>query len=566
MLGLDVSVERAAFVKIMVEVGAWFGLIGGFISAAILLGHVTYSAKSLSAALAGSNIARLAVGGVFGAMSGFIAGGVAQGLYAGIGPTEVLRAICWGVAGGLLGIALSFRIPNLTALRGFVGGFAGGIVGGVVFIGVSISGSQIFGRLVGIAIIGFAIGLMIMLADALFRKAWLEVRYGPREVRSLTLGPEPLRVGSDAGQCAIYVKNLPAIACVYRFEQGRVICDDRINNRNGAVPFGVPLTVGGISLTPFGVEAQGGGGAAARGAKTVLAGDGPYTGWVLVLGGRQVGLAEGARMTAPEINGLEPSDPGGWVAEVVRNPENPAVLGLKNLSRQRWNATFASGRRVEIDPGRSLRLEGGARINFGQTEGLIRVVAAGSPSSALAGNRLPGALLQRVRLNAAMGISGRWIVLTVAALIAILLIAMAVGWDRLPTGKSARAEEIKLDSTANTYQLRVTVNDTVKMSFTLDTGASDVQIPAEVALTLLTSGTLSEGDFIGYQTYKLANGSTLPSAQFKLRDIQAGSRKITNVVASVGPVGSPPLLGQSFLARLGTWTIDNQQRVLRIQR
>src|SRR5271154_7089006 len=36
--------------------------------------------------------------------------------------------------------------------------------------------------------------------------------------------------------------------------------------------------------------------------------------------------------------------------------------------------------------------------------------------------------------------------------------------------------------------------------------SSDVQVPAEVALTLLGSGTLSDSDFIGYQTYKLADG------------------------------------------------------------
>jgi len=82
------------------------------------------------------------------------------------------------------------------------------------------------------------------------------------------------------------------------------------------------------------------------------------------------------------------------------------------------------------------------------------------------------------------------------------VIAVIVGRHRLPVGSTDAAEGIKLESSGNTYQLRVTVNDTVKLNFTLDSGASDVLIPAEVALTLLTSGTLSENDFIGYQTYK----------------------------------------------------------------
>jgi clan AA aspartic protease (TIGR02281 family) len=211
-------------------------------------------------------------------------------------------------------------------------------------------------------------------------------------------------------------------------------------------------------------------------------------------------------------------------------------------------------------------LEAGARIDFGQTQGRIRSGGARSPSSAFAANRTPAAFLQRVRTSAATRSSARWIALAVAALVAILAIAVTFGRDHPPAASPDAAEEIKLESSGNTYQLKVTVNDTVKLNFTLDTGASDVLIPAEVALTLLTSGTLSESDFIGYQTYKLADGSTLPSAQFKLRDIEVGNRQITDVVASVGPVGSSPLLGQSFLSRLGTWTIDNRQQVLRIAR
>jgi hypothetical protein len=366
---LDIGGGRGTFVELMVKVGFWFGIIGALIAGAILLGHLIYAARSFSATLVSSNILRLALGAGFGFISGFIAGAVAQGLYTGIGPTEVLRTICWGTAGGLLGIALSFRIPNLTAFRGFAGGFAGGIVGGIVFIGISLGGSQAFGRLFGIAIIGFAIGLMIMLADALFRKAWIEVRYGPRETRTLTLGPEPLRVGSDAGHCAIYVKDVPAIACSYRFEGGRVICDDKMNNRTGPVAFGVPMAIGRLTVTPFaagdtvGVSSSDAASASADGRRR----------WVLSLrNNRELTLVEGARLSAANIRGLEPRERNGWVAEVVRNPEDPAVVGLKNLSRQQWRATFAAGRQVEIDPGRSLRLEAGASINFGEIEGRIR--------------------------------------------------------------------------------------------------------------------------------------------------------------------------------------------------
>jgi clan AA aspartic protease (TIGR02281 family) len=277
------------------------------------------------------------------------------------------------------------------------------------------------------------------------------------------------------------------------------------------------------------------------------------------------------RLAATDIPGLEAEERNGWVAEVLRNPENRAVVGLKNLSRRRWSATFANGRQVEIDPGRSLRLEDGARINFGTTEGRIR--AGGGNARPVQQQRsqvfskATTSVFQGLGRHGATWYSRRWIAVAGIGAVIVVVLAAIIGRDQLPIRSAdARTEEIKLESSGNTYQLKATINDTVKINFTLDTGASDVLIPAEVALTLLGSGTLSESDFIGYQTYKLADGSTLPSAQFKLRDMEVGSRRLTNVVASVGPVGSSPLLGQSFLSRLGSWTIDNRRQILVVER
>jgi DNA-binding helix-hairpin-helix protein with protein kinase domain len=60
------------------------------------------------------------------------------------------------------------------------------------------------------------------------------------------------------------------------------------------------------------------------------------------------------------------------VAEVNRHPANPGVWGLKNLSRDKWVATSAEGNVKDIEPGRSVTIAVGAKINFGKTEGEIR--------------------------------------------------------------------------------------------------------------------------------------------------------------------------------------------------
>src|SRR5712691_5211674 len=124
------------------------------------------------------------------------------------------------------------------------------------------------------------------------------------------------------------------------------------------------------------------------------------------------------------------------------------------------------------------------------------------------------------------------------------------------------AEDVPLIKSGGVYELPVEVNGVITLNFILDTGASEVNIPAEVALTLYRAWTIRDTDFLPGQTYTLADGSTLKSSRFLLRSLKVGNYRMTNVPASIGPVLSPLLLGQSFLERLGTWGIDSQKQVL----
>ena len=60
------------------------------------------------------------------------------------------------------------------------------------------------------------------------------------------------------------------------------------------------------------------------------------------------------------------------VAEVVRHPTNASLWGLKNLSRDKWVTTSADGAIKDVEPGRSLTIAVGAKVNFGKAEGEIR--------------------------------------------------------------------------------------------------------------------------------------------------------------------------------------------------
>jgi predicted aspartyl protease len=129
----------------------------------------------------------------------------------------------------------------------------------------------------------------------------------------------------------------------------------------------------------------------------------------------------------------------------------------------------------------------------------------------------------------------------------------------------SRLTQIPMQRQGGTYVVPVLINNAISINFTVDSGASDVSIPADVVMTLIRTGTLKQGDFLGSQTYVLADGSTVPSFRFRIRSLTVGSWLVENVTGGVSPVKAPPLLGQSFLKRFGSWSIDNAHGLLSLQ-
>jgi predicted aspartyl protease len=95
-----------------------------------------------------------------------------------------------------------------------------------------------------------------------------------------------------------------------------------------------------------------------------------------------------------------------------------------------------------------------------------------------------------------------------------------------------------------------------------DSGAADVSIPEDVFITLIRAKTVREEDSIGNQVYVLADGSKEKSMRFRIRSLQVGGRVLENVTGSVGGKNSSLLLGQSFLGRFKSWSIDNSRHAL----
>ena len=153
-------------------------------------------------------------------------------------------------------------------------------------------------------------------------------------------------------------------------------------------------------------------------------------------------------------------------------------------------------------------------------------------------------------------------VLVASALGAIWIILPIVRQFSSPSLMRTSSLDVRLEKQWGVLVVPVRINDAIDLKFIVDSGASDVTIPADVVLTLLRTGTLSESDFLGSRDYTLADGSTVPSKIFRIRSLKVGNKVLENVTGSIAPVKGDLLLGQSFLSRFKSWHIDNTRGAL----
>jgi clan AA aspartic protease (TIGR02281 family) len=122
--------------------------------------------------------------------------------------------------------------------------------------------------------------------------------------------------------------------------------------------------------------------------------------------------------------------------------------------------------------------------------------------------------------------------------------------------------EIPLKPLGGTFVVPVFINGAITLNFVVDSGAADVAVPADVVGTLIRAGTIEKSDFTGKQKYMLADGSISPTVTFIIRSLKIGDVLIENVKGSVSPAAGSLLLGQSFLQRFRSWSMDNNKHVL----
>jgi clan AA aspartic protease (TIGR02281 family) len=119
---------------------------------------------------------------------------------------------------------------------------------------------------------------------------------------------------------------------------------------------------------------------------------------------------------------------------------------------------------------------------------------------------------------------------------------------------------------AGTLDVPVSIDGAPAMSFIVDSGASLISIPWDDAEPFMKTGLIKRGDYQGERPFQLADGTTVSAEIYRLGSVKVGDSEVKDVLAAIYRGHGPRLLGQSFLKRFKSWSIDNKRGVLVLTR
>lgn len=231
-------------VPLVASTTLWSAVGAAFITVALFAAGEIYNRKKFSLGI-------YRKGMLAGIIAGAIAGFVAQSVFSFQGEPNffnqvIFRAFCWAIMGALMGWRLSVVVPNLGWDRGIFAGAVGGFVGGIGFLIASSIFAEVLGRMLGLGVLGAALGLAVVAIEESFRIARLDVIWAPNEVTSVTLGPMPVFIGG--GDDHIFIDGLPQNSLGVILENGRVQCIDNASGNRSDLKDGSRIQIGKVEV------------------------------------------------------------------------------------------------------------------------------------------------------------------------------------------------------------------------------------------------------------------------------------------------------------------------------
>jgi len=128
--------------------------------------------------------------------------------------------------------------------------------------------------------------------------------------------------------------------------------------------------------------------------------------------------------------------------------------------------------------------------------------------------------------------------------------------------QSQTTSKIRLTKIGGVYAVPLELNGHVTLYGIVDSGASDVSIPLDIIKAMKEEKIISEKDFLDEKLYMMADGSKVAAKRYMIKSVKVGEKELKNVTISSTSQNGVILLGQSFLSRFKSWSIDNQEHAL----
>lgn len=114
------------------------------------------------------------------------------------------RSLAWCLAGAAMGLGQGIALRSGRLLiYGLIGGVLGGLLGGMLFDPIDLlllgadKPSSHWSRLIGFAVIGLSVGVMIGLVEIMARDAWLRMTQGPLTGKEFLIFKDVMTIGSS---------------------------------------------------------------------------------------------------------------------------------------------------------------------------------------------------------------------------------------------------------------------------------------------------------------------------------------------------------------------------------
>jgi hypothetical protein len=370
--------ELSGMLSAILSTGAW----SIFICFGMALGVVIIQNKSLHKPLiVFSQIATLIGGSIIG---GGIAGVAAQLFYSYTAAKIsqelhglVMRAIAWGLLGGIAAFSMTRHIANLSKKGALLGGFIGGVIGAFFFVFISSSFGGTPGRLIGTFLVGACVGAMVGIIEAAISEAWLIVIYAANERTTINLGQKPVTFGTGKGD-TVFVRGTVESAFAFKLEKGTIFCTEHGQQRT--IQPGEKVTLEKITIEVGAKQNAAPGSAQNTQQATPKPPTPTKTGSAatsaalyLSIKNYRLPLTDGQKLYACHTTDKN-NDTKTITGEVITNKKDTNLMGIRNLTEDVWKFTGTNGQERRIVKNEVVPLKVGMNdfvINFNGITGKI---------------------------------------------------------------------------------------------------------------------------------------------------------------------------------------------------